>query len=401
MKFKCTIFLIMLITNFCSIYATTGYVEFSLITDYNANDNDADYFVTATSGTRWDDDYLVTTDYDTASLIGIPEQSDLGDFPLYGWNYIGSASPSYPVTLDYGDLCHGLYKFVAVMYWPDHEPPSTFRDSFYLDMRDADYSYSPYTSQDAYIKYKESDSPRFSRKRYAGSYSWHSIANGDTVSVRDLLETTGTPSFEKFQPINPSGLSVTTVADHPKLTWNGTPELDGVEEYIVYRGTSGAYNSVASNLSSRTWTDEAVEADRFGTVYQYKVRAVSGDSIRFSAGYSNVVTFTGDGPLNKSIGQNKETSLPLQFIATAYPNPFNPNTTIEYTLSNASNVSVLIFDVKGRVVFEYHKPNQNIGTHTMEWHGNDNLGSSAKTGMYFARIQAGENTQVVKLVYLK
>ncbi len=95
-------------------------------------------------------------------------------------------------------------------------------------------------------------------------------------------------------------------------------------------------------------------------------------------------------------------STPESFlIHSAYPNPFNPSTTIEYALHEQQTVTLNIFDVNGRIVRTTVNALQAPGLHEMVWNGTDNEGLQVSTGVYFARLQAGEYSSVVKMVYLK
>ncbi|NQT62344.1 MAG: T9SS type A sorting domain-containing protein [Candidatus Marinimicrobia bacterium] len=84
-----------------------------------------------------------------------------------------------------------------------------------------------------------------------------------------------------------------------------------------------------------------------------------------------------------------------------YPNPFNPNTSLRYTLPVRSDVIVAIYDVHGREVKNIVHESQSAGTYKVQWNGSDASGLLVSSGMYFARLQAGEFSRVVKMVYLR
>ncbi len=68
------------------------------------------------------------------------------------------------------------------------------------------------------------------------------------------------------------------------------------------------------------------------------------------------------------------------------PNPFNPKTEIRYALSEASSVELAIFDLSGRRVTTLLSGQQDAGTHTAIWNGNDASGRSVSSGIYFAKL---------------
>ncbi len=88
-------------------------------------------------------------------------------------------------------------------------------------------------------------------------------------------------------------------------------------------------------------------------------------------------------------------AVPEEFTLKAYPNPFNPTTTIEFTMPEAGNVSLAIFDNTGRVV-ETMTRAANAGTVTFEWNA-----EGRTSGTYFARVSSSGVNRVVPLVLLK
>jgi len=84
------------------------------------------------------------------------------------------------------------------------------------------------------------------------------------------------------------------------------------------------------------------------------------------------------------------------FDAKNYPNPFNPSTTISYTLKNATHVRLTVYDRIGREVQTLVDENQSAGTHTFEFNG-----SELPSGIYFYRIKTPEMTEVKKMILAK
>jgi parallel beta-helix repeat protein len=84
-----------------------------------------------------------------------------------------------------------------------------------------------------------------------------------------------------------------------------------------------------------------------------------------------------------------------------FPNPFNPSTTIRYGLPEESNVSLVIYDVRGQVLQTLESGRQSAGWYDVIWNGDIADGSPSSTGIYFARLVVEDYTQVVKMLYLK
>ena len=85
----------------------------------------------------------------------------------------------------------------------------------------------------------------------------------------------------------------------------------------------------------------------------------------------------------------------------SYPNPFNPSTTIRYALPEASNVSLVVYNLLGQQVRRLVSGVQGAGYHTAVWDGRDEAGRMAATGVYIYRLQAGAFTQVKKMLFAK
>lgn len=83
------------------------------------------------------------------------------------------------------------------------------------------------------------------------------------------------------------------------------------------------------------------------------------------------------------------------------PNPFNPSTTITYTVEEAAVVSVNIFDITGRLIQSYPPGYQDVGTYNVIWAGKLSSGLSAPSGIYFYRISAGDQSLVRRMLLLK
>ena len=95
-------------------------------------------------------------------------------------------------------------------------------------------------------------------------------------------------------------------------------------------------------------------------------------------------------------------ALPKKIVLSqAYPNPFNPATTISYRLLEANHVRVDIYDMIGNKVRTLVSQTQNAGTKSYQWNATNDLGQSVSAGMYIYTIQAGDFIQSKKMVLLK
>jgi FlgD Ig-like domain len=96
-----------------------------------------------------------------------------------------------------------------------------------------------------------------------------------------------------------------------------------------------------------------------------------------------------------------EGSLPRVLSISAYPNPFNPETTVRYTLPSRSHVKIDIFGLNGEHVATLVDRDHDAGAFTATWRGLNDAGSSVSSGVYFAKLSAGGKERTYKLTLLK
>jgi hypothetical protein len=100
---------------------------------------------------------------------------------------------------------------------------------------------------------------------------------------------------------------------------------------------------------------------------------------------------------------NPEPATPV--IATAlsgnYPNPFNPETTISYSVKDKQNVRLEIYNLKGQKVRTLVQETKSAGTYQVKWDGTDDQAQKVTSGVYLYRMQAGDYTSVRKMIMLK
>ncbi len=84
-----------------------------------------------------------------------------------------------------------------------------------------------------------------------------------------------------------------------------------------------------------------------------------------------------------------------------YPNPFNPSTTIEFTIPSSQKTSVAIYDILGREIRTLYNKQLNGGSHSVVWDGKDNTGSIVNSGIYIYRIKTADKTLAGKMILQK
>jgi hypothetical protein len=103
------------------------------------------------------------------------------------------------------------------------------------------------------------------------------------------------------------------------------------------------------------------------------------------------------GTISSITGIENENTSPVGFFLNqSYPNPFNPSTTIEFTLPKSELVELKIYNILGKEVSTLVSNILKQGNHTYTFDGN-NLAS----GIYYYQLVAGEYREVKKMILLK
>lgn len=84
-----------------------------------------------------------------------------------------------------------------------------------------------------------------------------------------------------------------------------------------------------------------------------------------------------------------------------HPNPFNPDTTINFALSSAGHVKLDVFNIKGEKVATLIDEHLEAAYHKVVWNGKDNRGRDVSSGVYFYRMDTDKYTSVKKMLLLK
>jgi len=103
-------------------------------------------------------------------------------------------------------------------------------------------------------------------------------------------------------------------------------------------------------------------------------------------------------PLSELTAVTKEINdLPKDFtLSQNYPNPFNPNTIISYSLPSSSNIKLLVYNTLGQLVNTLESGYKSAGNYSLNFNASD-----LSSGIYFYKLEAGQFSQVKKMILLK
>jgi hypothetical protein len=188
-------------------------------------------------------------------------------------------------------------------------------------------------------------------------------------------------SVDNLSPEVPGGL----FRSGDTLSWNesAAPDFD----YFTVYGAS--VNTFAAAVVVEYTVAPNLDVTSAGYPY-YFVTATD-----FSGNEGAPATFS---PLSGVDGPPRSYSLSVG----SFPNPFNPATTVSYTVPARGTVTVAIYDVHGaRVATLVDSEIRETGAYRTEWNGRSRTGIDAPSGIYFARIEHAGATRTRKLVLMK
>ncbi len=195
-------------------------------------------------------------------------------------------------------------------------------------------------------------------------------------------------------PVELTSFTATPLKGAIQLDWVTESEIENLGFILERRTKDTDWKEIANyithpelvgqgSVTYRTeysFTDETVEAVQ---TYDYRLADVD---------------YHGDWKYHSLIVMGVEVAeLPTEFaLLPAYPNPFNPSTTISYNLIEDGNVTLAIFDVNGREVSRLVDEAQIAGTYELSWDA-----SRVSASVYFCQLVQGNKSATQKLIFLK
>ena len=106
--------------------------------------------------------------------------------------------------------------------------------------------------------------------------------------------------------------------------------------------------------------------------------------------------------LDAGVNTDNEIAMPNRFeLKGNYPNPFNPSTSIAYSIDLNSNVNVTVYSLLGEEIATLFAGDVTPGTHEVRWNGVDNAGVAVASGVYIYRVEANNQALTGKMMLLK
>jgi hypothetical protein len=94
--------------------------------------------------------------------------------------------------------------------------------------------------------------------------------------------------------------------------------------------------------------------------------------------------------------------VPFMTTLNNFPNPFNPVTSVNYSIVEPGEVNISVFNIKGQKITTLVNEYKELGNHSVIWQGVDSNGDAASSGIYFYKLNVnGESKQIRKCILMK
>ncbi len=289
--------------------------------------------------------------------------------------YVDDYNEPYYLILDYNDIEDGMSSVInnsgdAYLVWGEHN-------------RDVD---PEFTSQFGYICMLSADSPLIDLGQpFTGDVRnpFDIIGNervwdgdGDGVERMDI----GCYEYQFMAP--PENLSAVQEGDDVHLNWDHASR--SLQQWNVYRDSTLLAISPPEN--GYQFIDCAVPVGD----HTYYITAL----------YGNIET-TPSNTAKITVATDESVVPVTPFYITAYPNPFNPETIISYSIPQKGRVEIEVFNVRGQKVTTLVSEQQEAGNHSVVWNGRDEANKACSSGIYFYRLETGSHSETRKMLLLQ
>ena len=239
-------------------------------------------------------------------------------------------------------------------------------------------------------------------------------SNGGTVTA-SFTENTTSSSRTATITVSGSGITkkVTVVQGSKSSTGN---YIEVPETFNIGSSGGSMYIDVSSNLSwsvkddtkDPDWLNKSPKTGTGNGRVKVSWEANRGVGSRtgnliFTGGgitkYTKFVQTGGVAALSKSTQSNEEVIeevIPTKLSIVNYPNPFNPTTTINYSLPEAGYVNLIIFNSIGEKVVELVSEYKNAGVYSVNFNA-----ESFSSGIYYSQLRFGNNVKTSKMIFME
>ena len=198
--------------------------------------------------------------------------------------------------------------------------------------------------------------------------------------------------------------------DGLNLTIESNQDVHGIQFDLKYDPSNLTFNGAESLLDDFTFEYKEREAgDVRGLMFSMQGKKINVDdvtsAIKFNfegkgtVDFENIIVAGTNGQKIEDVtfaSFDIDTTPQATELKSSFPNPFNPSTTVNYTLSDEGAVNIVVYDAIGRQVAELVNGIQSPGVYSINWDA-----SNHASGAYFLRMATGSYTSSQKLMLVK
>jgi len=212
-----------------------------------------------------------------------------------------------------------------------------------------------------------------------GEYSYYVTAVYDTGESNP----SNTVSLDLVLPV-PTGLEVVSLSANVSLSWD---EISSNREFIEYKIYKNG--ELLDSTLQLFYFDQNVPT---GTYFYYITALYSGD-------------WESEPSIVVEIEHTEVNGIQIPFVNSLkgnYPNPFNPETTVYFSVEIASSlVNIEVYNLKGQKIKTLINEKLSSGDHSAVWNGKDDMGKSVASGVYLYKMRTGNYTSSKKMILMK
>ncbi|MCD4829274.1 MAG: T9SS type A sorting domain-containing protein [Candidatus Cloacimonetes bacterium] len=318
--------------------------------------------------------YTLTVSMDDYETLSETVTLDAYDLLVIDWELIQMTAPSnLEVAIDDGEATLTWDEAVQLGKVDQYETTRDFVGyNIYLSTDGDDFELLDFTTD----------------LTYTTEPAWNTLNQYYVTAMYDGGESQSSNTVEALLLSVPENLEGYADGYDAVLEWE-SPSLTGRLEFAMYRVycNEDMVHEIA-DFETTTWTHADLDAD----TYTYCVTAMWGDYESDDSNTIEVVILSSGSDIPEPV---------VTGLGDNFPNPFNPVTTIPYSLAADRTVSITVYNILGQAVRTFDLGMRPGGHHSVTWDGTDASGCDVSSGIYFIRLRAGDYTEVRKAILMK
>ena len=203
------------------------------------------------------------------------------------------------------------------------------------------------------------------------------------------------------------------------IDFSDPTNLEIVNDFIVHslggnlnRGVG--FGSLCCNLSG---TDLIIADNRSNRILTYNAEDITNPILQHEFRWNlqtSSIDFDGENLIlcnwvngiteldwNQFLSVDDDVIIAKEFLLTNYPNPFNPTTTLSFSIPNESKVEVTVYNIKGQKVKQLVSDQLSAGQHSVVWDGRDDNSKPVSSGIYFYKLKTNNFEKTRKMILMK